>query len=127
MIERRSPDDSRLEARVPAGMIEAKLYKGAMGRPAQLVDLSTGGAYLSTERPLPEGSGVSLEVSLPDGMLLLRALVRWTRRDSDLERGDLRPGMGVEFVELSGEQLEELRRFVRGQLARYVVSSAPPF
>ena len=122
VIEQICPDDLRAEPRVPAGRLEARLYKGAVARPARLVDLSVGGAFLETDRPLPEASGVSLEIDLPDASVRLRARVCWTRRDPHPEREDLSIGMGVEFTGEDAARTQQVRRYVKSRMARFVVS-----
>ena len=61
---------------------------------------------MSTEEPLPEGSQVSLHFLLPNGRAI-EALgeVLWARPTGGSEK----PGMGVQFVNLSPEDQSDLR------------------
>lgn len=63
-------------------------------------DLSIGGLFLETRRPLPKGTLVDLdffvEADAREEPVHARAVVRWTRRF-------FRPrGMGLEFIDVEG-------------------------
>jgi len=127
VLSRQGGTDLRLEPRVPAPGLAARIYKGSIGRDAAVVDLSVGGAFLAGDKPLPEGSRVSLEIDLDGGATLrLRALVRWARREDASGRDDLCFGMGVEFEDAGPEVAGRLRRFVQAQMASFVVTAAQP-
>lgn len=75
-------------------------------REAFLENISEGGIFIVTARPLVEGTPVRLRI-VADGLSVFEApgRVRWTRA-----RGDEihRAGMGIEFEQLSDETREQL-------------------
>lgn len=124
VLARRADADLRLEPRVPAHGMRARLYKGRLGRDVVVIDLSVSGAFLASDKPMPEDTVVSLELTLGARTMTIRSRVRWVRRDPDAERWDLSTGMGVEFEDVKPEQAAELRRFVQTRTADYVVTTA---
>lgn len=78
-------------------------------------DLSLGGLFLATPRPLPKGSYVLLDFETAGdegGPVSAKAVVRWRRR--------WRPprGMGLEFVEIEGLGQRRLEAWVESILKR---------
>lgn len=100
------PADRRATPRVA---IEVDVSVGGGGRVATGVsgDVSVGGLYVSTYRPLPEGTRVSVRFRLPNGHVTGSGVVRWTREG----RPGRLPGMGIEFVELDALDRDCLERF----------------
>jgi uncharacterized protein (TIGR02266 family) len=82
---------------------ESHFFSGLSG------DISEGGVFVSTYRPLARGSLVDLEFSLPgaDEPLHARGEVRWHRDATP----DLPPGVGISFDELSDENRKLIHRF----------------
>jgi uncharacterized protein (TIGR02266 family) len=117
------PSERRAELRVP---FEADVTIGSGGRlmTGLAGDISTGGMFVATFRPMPPGTRLSLRFRLPTGQVVAAAIVRWTR--------DARPGivagMGVEFVDLGELDMATLKRFCgdRPRFLAYdeIVSSA---
>jgi Tfp pilus assembly protein PilZ len=116
----------RLEPRIPGHGVRARLYKDEVGSAVDVVDLSMGGVFLATDRPLPEQSEVTLELEVDAHALRMRGNVRWVRENYGGERDDMRVGMGVEFEEAGAALGRDLRRFVQSRISRYVVTAAPP-
>ncbi len=50
---------------------------------ATCVELSSGGILLRTQRPVPSGTTVQLEIALPKGPVFVGGTVRWSRVDSE--------------------------------------------
>jgi uncharacterized protein (TIGR02266 family) len=76
-------------------------------------DVSEGGLFVATYKLLPVGSTLEVSFWLPTGHeVTASAEVRWVRdtRSSD-DHGHVSPGMGVRFVNLSGEHLSAIRQF----------------
>lgn len=62
-------------------------------------DISEGGLFVATYHLVPVGMPLSLRLLLSDGSHVeARGQVRWVR---DAPRGDVPPGVGIAFVELS--------------------------
>ena len=78
------------------------------------VDLSTGGLYVKTDSPLPLDENLTLRFTLPDqkGMVTCKARVAWVNPKQNPRKPELPPGMGIQFVELSLEDMKSIRRFL---------------
>ncbi len=72
-------------------------------------DISEGGLFVSTYRPLAVGTPVDLEFSLPGGDHTVQAKgeVRWIREHSAVQSR----GVGIAFDELSDEDRDEIHAF----------------
>ena len=71
-------------------------------------NISRGGTFIRTERPLEVGTALSFRIRAPElGELLLRGVVRWAVNAEDA--GDDRPaGMGIAFLYGSAEERHEV-------------------
>jgi phosphoserine phosphatase RsbU/P len=80
-------------------------------RTGYTVDLSTGGLFLETGHLLERGAPLRLKFLLPDGdeRVSCRARVAWTNQPQLLQKPDLPPGMGVQFLDMSLGDMEILR------------------
>lgn len=77
-------------------------------------DLGTGGVFIETKTPLPQGSDVKLTFTLPDSKETLDASGKVIWVQSPIEgRKDLTPGMGVQFNGFSTDQRALLENFVQ--------------
>jgi uncharacterized protein (TIGR02266 family) len=78
------------------------------------VDLSTGGLYLKTEQPLEVDVNLTLRFSLPDLQRLVtcKARVAWVNDKEAPRKPEFPPGMGVQFVDMSLEDVKSIRRFL---------------
>jgi len=78
------------------------------------VDISTGGLYVQTDFPLPVNESLTLRLSLPDqkGMVSCNARVAWVNSKANPRKPDLPPGMGIQFVDISLEDMKSIRRFL---------------
>jgi uncharacterized protein (TIGR02266 family) len=98
--ERRAEMRVRFETDVSMGA-EGRLLTGLSG------DVSMGGMFVATFRPVAPGTRLSLRFRLPTGQVMATGVVRWTR--------DARPGvvagMGIEFVGLGDLDRATLKRF----------------
>lgn len=77
-------------------------------------DLGTGGVFIETKSPLPQGSPVELTFTIPDSKETLEAKgkVIWVQPPLD-DREELTPGMGIQFFEFSDTQRNVLDDFVK--------------
>jgi uncharacterized protein (TIGR02266 family) len=100
------PTERRGNPRIP---VETDVTIGGNGRVFTGVssDVSMGGIFVATFRPIPEGTRVSLRFRLPTGQVMATGIVRWTR--------DARPGvvagMGIELAEVGEIDRAVLQRF----------------
>jgi uncharacterized protein (TIGR02266 family) len=86
---------------------------------AYTTDLSRGGMFLATQRFLPVNAVIRLDLELPSdaGKVSVICRVAYVR---EAARDDKAAGMGVEFLDLSGERLDHLERLIAG------ASGGPP-
>ncbi len=80
---------------------------------SEIMNLSRGGVFIRTDLPLPPGSEVDFEFSLPTSGRTVRAegVVVWSRKrgmKSTSSFPEHPPGMGVQFKELAQEDIEAL-------------------
>src|SRR4051812_152157 len=81
----------------------------------ELIDLSIGGAFVTSERPLAKGSALTLEFALPaQGLVRIGTIVEWTGDYFQGAGGEPLPGMGHSFVTIAPE--------VRIAITRYLAS-----
>jgi uncharacterized protein (TIGR02266 family) len=93
----------RVALEVDVGVLsESNFYAGVAA------DVGTGGVFVSTPAPLPEGTEIALYFSLGEGTTLhAEGTVRWTR----VKIGDLPAGMGVAFTRLSDDDRRTIADF----------------
>jgi uncharacterized protein (TIGR02266 family) len=96
--------------------LEVRFETGDELRTACLGNISEGGIFVATERPLPAGTALHLWISAPEGAVKMAGRVAWARPASS-PNGPA--GMGVRFEDLSLEQRERIADVV----SRYEPSS----
>lgn len=77
-------------------------------------NLSQGGCYIRTPRVLPSGSTIHVKFKIPGLDITVEAVgaVRWANDGGpEADRG-----MGVQFTEISAEDLLALKQYIAGQL-----------
>ncbi|MHC4913880.1 MAG: protein kinase domain-containing protein, partial [Planctomycetota bacterium] len=112
--------EGRTYRRVPVDMVAnarpAELPEGARKKlAARVINLSEGGLFLTCDEPLPAGSLMQFAFRPAEGAEMLEglAVVRWV--------AEAPPGMGLEFVELSGAEREKISRMVATAAAARVM------
>ncbi len=82
-------------------------------------NISTGGLFLETSQPLSVDTPLSLYISLPDREAPLRcsARVAWVNQPHQPLKPSLPPGVGLQFVDLSLDDLHKLRDFLLQEIA----------
>ncbi len=83
------------------------------------VNISTGGIFLETNRILPVDTPLFVEFMLPgsDTPIECNARVSWTNGPTELKKPLLPAGMGLQFLDLTLEELHMIRDFLgRGDL-----------
>ncbi len=78
------------------------------------VDLSTGGLFLKTVSPLCLDENLTLRFTLPDlqKMVTCKARVAWVNSKENPRKPNFPTGMGVQFVDMSLEDVKSIRRFL---------------
>lgn len=81
------------------------------------VNLSTGGLFLEMAEPLPAETPLDLEFDLPDQgpLVSCRGRVAWVNPPDRSRKKQFPPGMGIQFLNLTMEDMDKIRDFVKRQ------------
>jgi len=110
------PGDSRTQSRVPCS-IPCEVDSQSRSLPAQITDLSTGGAFVQLAHPLAENASVVLRGALCGHPVTMEARVAW--RSGPSSPSWLDRGMGLEFQRTELATLDLLRQQVGCSLERF--------
>ena len=75
-------------------------------------NISRGGLFINTRKPLPVGTAVKILVQLPGASFPFQLGGRVTRITEYDNRANMVPGMGVEFTDVNDAQKREIEAFV---------------
>ena len=75
-------------------------------------NISQGGLFINTRKPLPVGTEVKVLVQLPGASFPCQLAGRVTRVTAYDNHANMVPGMGVEFTDVDDAKLRELEAFV---------------
>ena len=75
-------------------------------------NISRGGLFINTRKPLPVGTAVKILVQLPGASFPFQLGGRVTRITEYDNRANMVPGMGVEFTDVNEAQKREIEAFV---------------
>src|SRR5499427_1313358 len=76
------------------------------------VNISRGGIFINTRKPLAVGTTVRLIISLPDTAFPFDLSGRVARVNEFDNPSNQVPGMGIEFVDVDDDKRERIERFV---------------
>lgn len=110
---RRSGADRRVHTRV---MVDIEVdYKSAdTFLFAYITDISAMGIFIRTNAPEPPGTMLNLRFTPPGGpQLALEGRVMWVNPFRPGSYDNINPGMGVQFVELTPQQRDQIVQLVR--------------
>jgi type IV pilus assembly protein PilZ len=112
--ERRRPGaERRVHARVPVD-IEVDYKSADNFLFAYITDISAMGIFIRTNAPEPPGTRLNLQFTPPGGQQLnLEGRVMWVNPFRPGSYDNINPGMGVQFVDLTVQQREEIVNLVR--------------
>lgn len=110
--------ERRKDPRIPSEIATA-VFMGRHRKDVTVHDLSTTGAYLSATNPFLEGSQLSFEIPLPDGLVVGKAEVVNAKTADQPGRADVPEGMGIVFTQLTPGSLEKLEAFIEGWIQRF--------
>lgn len=115
--------EDRVAPRVEA-RIEVRYANGGDELTDYSLNMSTGGLFLETERLLPVETELQVSFNLPDrnDPVRSRARVAWVNEPDRRIKPGLPPGMGLQFLDLSLDDLQDVRAFVREHLNRSLPS-----
>jgi uncharacterized protein (TIGR02266 family) len=83
------------------------------------VNVSTGGVFIETSKILPVGTHLTMKFKLPDNDRIINcnSRVAWTNGPDALKKPSLPPGMGIQFIDLSQDDLQAIRLYIdKGEL-----------
>jgi len=93
--------------------MEVEIGEGLRERMLTCTNISEGGMFLRTRRPLPKKTPVRLHFTLPQGTMRVGVVSEVVHVASLGMEAQAEPGMGLRFVEISAGVLDEIRKFVR--------------
>ncbi|MCK5808289.1 TIGR02266 family protein [bacterium] len=64
-------------------------------------DISEGGVFVATHQTYPIGSSVKINLDIAGTKIEVEAIVRWIKNADTFAKGDVDPGMGLQFVNLT--------------------------
>jgi len=112
LIDRTCEFSSRKEARVQKSL--SVMFKDRQSFiKAYTGNISRGGLFIRTERPLKEGEQFLLKLQLPDlpDPIKVNCEVSWAREQSETEKRP--PGMGVKFCKMTKRDNQILNQYVQ--------------
>ena len=104
--------EERKDVEIPLGISTVHVFTES-----QIVNISEGGLFINTPRPLPKDADIEIEFVLPraDKKYVPREKVKWaidTSKRSDGKAGIV-PGMGIKFIEISKENLKKISSYIK--------------
>jgi uncharacterized protein (TIGR02266 family) len=78
------------------------------------VNMSAGGVFIESRMIMPEDTQVTVKFKLPDSdtIIVSKATVAWVNDPVSPKKPSLPPGMGLQFLDLSLEDLHAIRFFL---------------
>lgn len=82
------------------------------------VNLSTGGMFIETNDFLPIDCPLNIEFILPEDGRIIKCSgrVSWLNHPESIKNQNLPAGMGLQFMSLSMEDMDSLRKFIKNQV-----------
>jgi uncharacterized protein (TIGR02266 family) len=78
------------------------------------INISPGGAFIEANSILPEGTVLTIKFNLPNSAVVIytHARVAWVNDPDNIKKSALPPGMGIQFLNLSMEDIHTIRTFL---------------
>jgi uncharacterized protein (TIGR02266 family) len=109
--ENKRSHGDRMFAEVDIGLLSESHFYTGLSR-----DISRGGVFIATYQPQPPGTHMTLYFVLPSGRAVqAKGVVRWTSEG----RGDVAPGMGVAFEDVSEDDAQAILEFCEARTPLY--------
>jgi uncharacterized protein (TIGR02266 family) len=79
------------------------------------VNMSNGGVFIETTNIRRVNTPLVIKFNLPssEAIITCNARVAWTNESGQLRKSSFPPGMGIQFLDLSLEDLQDIREFLR--------------
>jgi CheY-like chemotaxis protein len=110
----------RAAQRVPTEW-RTRVMVAGRAKPASVYSLSSGGAYLATERPSMRGAELAIDLPLAEGTVSVLGRVVYTNVTGNLKRAHLPTGMGVAFVRTPPADADAISEGVAEIASRFYV------
>ena len=113
LLERATSFSSRSEPRAQKALSLSYKDRKAFLK-AYSGNVSTGGLFIMTENPLPEGETFALHLQLP-GLpepLKIKSKVSWARKEKGAGKTNP-PGMGITFMEMSDKDYQLIKQYLQ--------------
>jgi len=112
------PDQESLEKRPnPRYLARITVFYGL--DPEELLsdysmNISSGGVFIEANSILPEGTVLTIKFNLPNSAVVIytHARVAWVNGPDNIKKSSLPPGMGLQFLTLSMEDIHTIRSFL---------------
>lgn len=102
----------RKELKIPLGIRPLHIFTET-----QILNISKGGIFVTTSRPLPVDADIDIEFLIPRASKKIRAKgkVKWSIDQIERPNGKpgIVPGMGVKFIKISKESLKEISSYLK--------------
>lgn len=78
------------------------------------INISTGGVFIESSLILPEDTELTVKFNLPesDTIIVVKSRVAWTNDPGSLKKISLPPGMGLQFLDLSSDDMYAIRTYL---------------
>ena len=110
--------ERRKHLRIPTEMTTT-VFMGRHRKEVTVHDLSVTGAYFATPHPFLEASALSIDLPLPGGSVLGKAVVVNAKTADKPGRDDVPDGMGVAFTDLPSPGAATLARYIDDWIGRF--------
>jgi uncharacterized protein (TIGR02266 family) len=107
----------RQTPRIPV-KFRVEIEEGTPDRELTCIDLSEGGMYLRTHKPLQEGSILHVKFTVPRDMEAMKLNAEVVRTAPLGTKIEAEPGMGLRFVDMPEQAKLRIRNFVQWELMR---------
>ena len=126
--DRRQPNDKRRHRRVDFfNPVKVVVPDDETAIDVFAGNVSKGGIFLRSNRPLNEGQRVRLNFDTGKGPVEVeQGEVRWTKKFEPISIDGSAPGMGVEFQKMSGDAQHNIESFIDEVIGVQPATAAPP-
>lgn len=108
--------------RVPTGALPVDYPGREILLGSRITNISVSGVFVSTQKPLSEGSELTISFRLPGSNIDIKAdaIVRWRKTKEQAKRAgqDESTGMGLEFTRIAKKDQNAVEKFVKDFLLR---------
>ena len=90
------------------------MYKDSMDFiKSYMINISSGGLFISTDNALPLDADVHMQITLPGDSHIINAVGKVVWSNPKGGRGNFPKGMGIKFVQIDRDALDRIKNFVK--------------